>query len=222
VQQLYQAGWQALLAASVAQGEHIQSEEPAARFLSLVGAAITSGEAHLAHAETGGEPVEAQQWGWREKTIGIGIHERVELQPQGRLTGWLAGNEVWLEPETTYALAQQFAQKQNTGLNLTQRTLWKRLAEKNLILTEPDSRGWLCQTVRRTVNGQRRRVVALKTQEYLISQNTSNTSFTSRSNSDGRSRAQNVDVNDSEHVQRGRETRPDQQDFNFSVESGEF
>ena len=53
----------ALTDSAEVQRAHQASEEPAARFLALLGAAISSGRAHLADAETGAQPEDAASLG---------------------------------------------------------------------------------------------------------------------------------------------------------------
>ena len=55
----------ALTDSAEVQRTHQASEEPARRFLALLGAAISSGRAHLADADTGAQPEDAASWGWQ-------------------------------------------------------------------------------------------------------------------------------------------------------------
>ncbi|HAI20685.1 MAG TPA: hypothetical protein DCM14_02080, partial [Clostridiales bacterium UBA8153] len=128
---LWCEGWEALRAAGEAQSGHLAGEEPTGRFLALLAAAITSGKAHLADAKTGGEPAGAAAWGWRERDVGLST----EWQPLGDRVGWLDGDELLLDPEAAYATAQKFARDQNASLSVTQRVLWKRLAEKRMLVS---------------------------------------------------------------------------------------
>jgi hypothetical protein len=63
--------WRGLREAAGAQTAHQQSEDPARRFVELLGAALTSGSAHVATAE-GGRPENAGVWGWREMSWDTG------------------------------------------------------------------------------------------------------------------------------------------------------
>ncbi|MGQ9686827.1 MAG: hypothetical protein ACUVT2_11050 [Thiobacillaceae bacterium] len=151
-QRLWAAGVEAMAEAAREQAGHQASEEPTARFLELLSAAIASGRAHVADAATGAAPEDTQRWGWRL--------EREKWQAQGECVGWVDGEYLLLEPNAAFAAAQRLAREQGTSLPITPRTLWKRMAERGLTLTEQDRR----QTYylpRRTVAGQRRRVVVL-------------------------------------------------------------
>jgi len=157
---------QALIAAGEAQAGHLASEEPTSRFLSLLAAAITSGKAHLTDARTDKEPEDPATWGWRENGE--------NWLPLGDKIGWLDGESVLLDPEAAYAAAQKLARDQNSSLPVTQRVLWKRLAERGLIQTEKDVRQTY-HALKRMVAGQRRRVLVLPNAYMsLISHNMGN------------------------------------------------
>lgn len=176
--------WEALIAAGEAQAGHLASEEPTARFLSLLGAAITSGKAHLADARTGKEPEDPAAWGWRENGDG--------WLPLGDRIGWLDGEDLLLDPEAAYAAAQRLARDQNSSLPVTQRVLWKRMAERGLIQTEKDVRQTY-YALKRTVAGQRRRVLVLPNAYMaLISHNMGNMGNTDNPLGDKDLRAQNT------------------------------
>lgn len=173
-ERLWAEGWAAMAEAAREQAGHQESEEPTAPFLALLSAAIASGRAHVADAETGAEPGDGERWGWRLRTIGTGDNEREEWQAQGERVGWLDGEHLLLEPDAAFAMAQRLARDQGTSLPITQRTLWKRMAERGLILVEK-SGGRSYHTPKRTVAEQRRRVVVLlNPSDYLISHDVGN------------------------------------------------
>lgn len=168
-EQLWMEFWRVLIEAARAQSEHIQSEEPTRRFLDLLCAAINSGLAHVADAATNETPDReiSKNWGWREKTIGTGLYERTEWQPQGDRVGWIDGNNLFLDPESSFATVQELARHQGTNLPLTQRTMWKRLAEKGLLASREPSQAR--HTVRWDIAGNRRRVIHLESASVLSS-----------------------------------------------------
>ena len=146
-------GWEALKEAAEAQADHILSEEPAGRFLTLVGAAISSGQAHVADAGNEGRPGAASAWGWRKAELGYGD----EWISQGSRIGWVEGDNLYLDPEAAFAAAQKMARDQGSSLPITSRTLWKRLEEKGHLTTTEQGRN----TCRQTINGRRKRVLHL-------------------------------------------------------------
>lgn len=160
---LWERVWAGLGDMAAAQAEHQAAEDPAARFLALLGAAIASGRAHVADAKDGAEPEDAGRWGWKEKWFGAGENLRSEWQPQGELVGWLEPPNVYLEPEAAYAVAQKLARDQNASLAVSARTLWKRLAEKKL-LTATEARK---NTVKRIVAGVSKRIISLHMESIL-------------------------------------------------------
>jgi hypothetical protein len=119
-----------------------------------VSAALASGRAHLA-ASDGGHPETPSAWGWRREDARDGPTWR----PQGKRVGWIDGDAVLLEPEASYAAAQEMAGAQGESLTVSARTLRRRLKERGL-LTSTDARRETL-TVRRVVDGASRNVLHL-------------------------------------------------------------
>src|SRR5690606_12907196 len=103
---------------------------------------------------------------------GAGDTERQEWRAQGERIGWLNGDDLLLDPDAAYAAAQKLARDQGTSLPVTQRTLWRRMDERGLLVVEDEARQRRL-TVKRLVEGQRRRVLVLNP-EALISQDRGN------------------------------------------------
>jgi hypothetical protein len=128
--------WRALEQAAKAQTREQGEEEPARRFLNLIGAAFSRGDAHLGSAGLGGSPNDAK----------------------GKLIGWTAerdGEQFFLlEPEASYAAANRLAQEQGISLSVGQTTLWKRLREHGFLARHEEGRNqipWLIGSARRRV-----------------------------------------------------------------------
>jgi hypothetical protein len=153
---LARRSWQALVEAAAAQTEHVQAADAVGCFLRLLGAALASGRAHVARPD-GRQPESPESWGWRLQRIGAGENEREEWRPQGERIGWVDVADLYLEPEASYAVAQQLARDQGDGLPISPRTLRKRLKERGLLAEIDTERQVL--TVRRTLEGQRRDVL---------------------------------------------------------------
>lgn len=157
--------WRGLGEMAEAQAEHLASEDVANRFLSLLSAAIASGRAHIANAKDGREPSDPDAWGWREDSIGP---VSSEWRPQGELIGWLDGVNVYLEPETAYAVAQKLARDQNLSLPVQPKTLWKRLREKGLLTATEGTKNTVKRQI--TQEGRKRRVLCLHFMSLLSSE----------------------------------------------------
>ncbi len=131
--------WPRLQAGTLAALEpqaHLQAQsDPVTRFSELLTGVLTSGRAHVVDAGTGKEPDEPGRWGWRHKTIGTGDFQRDEWQPQKDSIGWLNGDDLYLEPSSLYAELQRFARDQGDNIPVTERTLYKRLSERGLLLS---------------------------------------------------------------------------------------
>ena len=156
---LWDRGWRALLELGEAQEGHVQSAEPARRFLELLQAALASGDAHVA-APSGEPPESACSWGWRQRTFGNGEYESNRWEPQGHRIGWLNEPNLYLEPEASFAVCQRLGQTIGEPLVISQKTLEKRLHERGLLASVEKGRGRLRVRVR-GLEGLRRPVLHL-------------------------------------------------------------
>jgi hypothetical protein len=143
--------WVALGQAADAQARHQEASEPARRFIELLRSALIAGEAHVTKPD-GTAPESAEGWGWREQTVGVGEYLHTELKAQGKRVGWLDGDDLYLEPDASYAAAQAVGHKVGDALALTPHTLRKRLKEQRLLQSTDTTRQTI--TVRRRLGGQ--------------------------------------------------------------------
>jgi hypothetical protein len=148
-------GWEALTTAGRAQAEYQAGEDPATQFIALLGTALVAGWGHVADVATEHAPAEPSRWGWTstESTAPDAYEAR------GARLGWLANDDLLLDPNAVYAVVQRVARDQGHTVALTPRTLWKRLAERG-VLTEIEA-GRQRNTTRRMVGGVRRTVLCL-------------------------------------------------------------
>jgi hypothetical protein len=150
--------WESLIEASELQETHQRDADPTSFFVRMLQAALAGGRAHVA-AAGGQEPRDPERWGWRLKTIGSGVNERDEWQPQGERIGWIEGKNLYLQPDVSYAEAQKVSKDQGDSIPVTQRTLFKRMKERRMLITSEAGRNHLA--VRRTLGGSRRYVLHL-------------------------------------------------------------
>lgn len=145
----------ALLDTAEAQRSHQEASEPAQHFVRLLSALIASGRAHV--ADIGGTtPGENPTiWGWRHPT-----DEASSWQSQGRLIGWLDGDDLYLEPDAAFAEVKRLSDEQGHSIPITQSTLWRRLHERGLLASRDETRERL--KVRRVIQGARRDVLHLR------------------------------------------------------------
>ncbi len=180
--------WRGLRAAAGEQVAHQQSEEPARRFLELLGSALASGRAHV-DTMSGGVPdvtadgvergpadgADSNDVEMFEPSDGTRPHDRGaqsfwsdrwgwsyhrgQWEPRGPLVGWLDADAGALFLEPDAAY-KAAAEMVPDGAGLpSSRTLWKRVAEGGWLRRE-ESRETL--KVRVTVAGQRRAVICLR------------------------------------------------------------
>ena len=159
VNKLKEEAWGALLATGKEQDQHHRDEQPAERSKALLHALLSSKRAHLCDTY-GGSPPRAHMLGWTQKVYG----ENVVFQPNGPSIGWIDEEDLYLEPNATYAELQQFAQKQGQPLALTPGALWKRLREAG-VLEPGDEEGR--HKVKKCISGHRRRVLHFKRSNLL-------------------------------------------------------
>jgi hypothetical protein len=148
-ERIWRRVWKGLLAAGAEQGAEIRSQEPARRFLDLLGSAIASGRAHVA-GTSGRAPENAAAWGWQTS----GGFDR----PLGPCVGWVAGEDLYLDPGSAYATAARLGDEQGERLAVAPRQLHKRLDEQGLLASK--EKGKL--TNRRAIMGKERSVLHLR------------------------------------------------------------
>jgi len=148
----------ALSALGEQQAEHQRSVEPSLRFLELLSAAVTGGAAHIA-GRSGGAPSRAAAWGWRATAPD---RAEPEWREQGQLCGWVDGDELYLQPDVSYQVAQRVARDSGEALTVGRVTLRKRLHEKGFLQTVSTHGNKQRLTIQRTLGGQERSVLHLR------------------------------------------------------------
>jgi len=161
-EELETTGWSYLGKASEGQVSYQAADDPARRFVELVSSAFSSHLAYAADADNGQAPGNPERWGWRviERSNGSGMDDvPIRYIPKGTKIGWVdSKGNLFLEPNAAFALIQRIGKDQNAPLTVTQQILWKRLAEKDWIVTGKDKGH---HTIRKMIEGRRRRVIHL-------------------------------------------------------------
>lgn len=127
------------------------ASDPASRFMSLLRLALATGRAHVAN-RVGRAPEFAANWGWRPKPPGQ------RWIPQGARIGWVAGSNLFLDPEVSYLVAQQVAGADR--LPIGEQALRHRLQQRGLLASTDVGRKML--QVRRTLERRPRQVLHLR------------------------------------------------------------
>src|SRR5262249_41241336 len=149
-----------LLAAANQQTQDLLALDPARRFIELLGAALSSGRAHVAGPE-GAEPGaldRPQAWGWRLEESGAGEHATLRWRPQGKRVGWVDGKDVYRDPDAAYAEAQRLGEEQGERLPLSQSQLYRQMKDQKMLLRTEKNK----TTLRVTLQGAARAVLCLR------------------------------------------------------------
>jgi hypothetical protein len=157
VDELWNRVWAGLIEVAAEQSELQQAAEPTARFRDLIVAALGTGKAHVVSADTGMRPADdrPERWGWQRDTAQVWI-------PRGQCIGWLtADGALFLEPDVSYDVANKIG-----TIGVSAETLSARLADKGVTVVERDGRRRRHRP-KRTVVGQRRRVLHVSTIDWL-------------------------------------------------------
>jgi Domain of unknown function (DUF3854)/Domain of unknown function (DUF927) len=155
---LAQQVWDDLIAAAAVQTAEIGARDCGRRFLELVVGALNSGEAHLTGPDAG-EPAGPGAWGWYKQELRDTQGAPFDSwRSQGHPIGWVDGDDVFLDPEGSYAAAQRLAEVQGERLPVTQAQLHRRLKEQGLLASSERDR----TMVRRVYQGRSRPVLHLR------------------------------------------------------------
>jgi hypothetical protein len=150
------------------QGSYQTEQCEVERFIQLLRAALSSGNAHVScRLKLGPPETRPYSWGWRD--AGSNLVGDKTYSPMGDCVGYYkdaSGNapaEVWLQQDVVFKIVQQFARGQGESFLISAPSLWRRLYEKGLIIqVEPDpGRNKPRLAVKRTVAGQSKRVMVL-------------------------------------------------------------
>jgi hypothetical protein len=151
--------WAVLNGGAEEQAASQREEEPCQRYFDLLGAAITSGRAHVASVKDDGLPENPHVWGWQLRS---GYMEEGIWEPRGAKVGWVDGADLYLHPDTSYKAAMDAG----AGLTVTAETLRHRLDDGGFLVTKTDD-AKNRKTVRKTIGVQRLRVLHVQTRHVV-------------------------------------------------------
>lgn len=149
---LFAEWWDVLQKVSSRQNQTQSESDPVDRFIELLKTSITTGKAHVADGKNCAPP-DAQTWGWKPGSAAS------PWKPSGQLVGWIVGEDLYLDPDTSYKAAVSAAASSMSSISIPHQTLIKRLNDRGLLKsTEPDSQ---TLRVRKMLAGKRVRVLHL-------------------------------------------------------------
>lgn len=150
------------------QGGYQAEQDEVQRFLDILKACLSSGNAHIACRLNQAPPASNPfAWGWRD--AGTEPSGDKALKPMGDAIGWYsdaagtAPAEVWLQQDAAFKVAQQYARGQGDAILLSPSSLWRRMDEKGFVLQrEPRTDGGKPKlTVKKVIAGVSNRVMVL-------------------------------------------------------------
>jgi hypothetical protein len=157
---LWRRGEAAFRVVADQQGEHQRAADPVARFPEMLAAVLSSGRGHVAGVDgkVPAVPPSAGAWGWegREHRPGVG-EVVVSYHARGGKIGWVTEEELYLDPDSTYAALCELAREQGQAYPVTQQTLTRRLNEAGHLVRTDTGR----TTYPVTLEGVRRRILIL-------------------------------------------------------------
>ena len=114
--ELFERGWKALLEACDRQVDDIAAEEPAGLYIRLLRGALAAGQCHLAD-RNGREPQQSGGGVWGLGALGWWLNPSAPgWQPKGPTLGWIDGDDVYLNPESAFAVAQKMSREHGQSL----------------------------------------------------------------------------------------------------------
>lgn len=141
-----------------------EEEDPCQRFLDLLASCLSAGAVHLEDVKGGAPQVSPEAFGWKEFISGTGATQVRDYRAQGRLTGWVKANDIFLDPDVAFAAVQSMAAQQGNSISIGTKTLHKRMAAKGLIVSSDQG----VHTKRMSVGGVRRRVLHIAATSVVV------------------------------------------------------
>ena len=147
--------WAGLTEVAAEQKTLQQASEPVTRFRDLILGALNTGRAHVARADNGRVPEDAEKWGWQRTDT--------EWSPRGDCIGWLDdGKKLYLEPDVSYTVASKIG-----SIGVSAETLSARMADKGVTIIEQEKKRRRYR-VRCPVLGERHRCLHVRNLGWLF------------------------------------------------------
>jgi hypothetical protein len=150
--------WRTLVDLAREQAVLQRESDPVDRFYALLNGLLSSGKAHIADvADTSKPPKDnPMTWGWRGYADG---KDTTHWGSLGVCVGWYATDGIYLEPEVAYAQAQQLGGPSGEGIGIASTTLWRRMSDRNLLLSTEVRGGERRLKARKVIGGKRRPIL---------------------------------------------------------------
>ncbi len=149
--------WQTLIELGKKQSDLQKDADPIYRFIDLLKAALSSGQAHLESTKQDDEgsvqPIDPDKHGWHINKEETG---RAYYQPKGDCIGWVGEEgQIYLQGDATYKVVQTFARSQGSNIAMSNNILYKRMKEKGILASYETDK----TTKRVMIHGRREIVV---------------------------------------------------------------
>lgn len=134
------------------QNQYHEVSDPVDIFITNIRSALITGKAHL-KAKGNRVPSNPEKWGWK-------LDRDVNWITSGDHIGWISNDEIWLQPEAAFNMANRLAPSQASRIHIHRDSLWSRMADRGLLVI---SYGESKNTIKRQVDSNRRpRVIVLR------------------------------------------------------------
>lgn len=163
---LLSRGAQALRAVAERQGQLQVSFDPIARFGEQIQSLLSSGRVHIAGTDgkEPGIPPSPEFWGWERRDSRVAVDNPPTIwKGRGEKIGWVRGDDLYLNPDASYAALVKLAQDQGLVFSVGQDSLQRGLRDAGMLIRHDPDRF----TAKVSLEGARPRVLVLSASKIL-------------------------------------------------------
>ncbi|HYE35387.1 cell wall-binding protein [Methylocaldum sp.] len=144
-----------------AQGDMQTDQDEVVQFLGFLKSSLNAGYCHFSdYLSQGAPPEHPSFWGWRIIPSADEGAPSIE-KPQGERIGWVDPVRVCLDGHAAFAAVQEMAKATGENLAITERSLWRRMYERGLLLDVQKEAGKVRLSPKRVIAGVSRRVYVM-------------------------------------------------------------
>jgi protein gp37/site-specific DNA-adenine methylase len=141
----------------VAGEQRSPESDPCLRFMRLLCSALSSRQAHVTN-KAGDMPHPHELWGWRRDDVDSSL-----FKPQGQRVAWVEGDDLYLDPDAAYVVANKVGSAQGEPLEIGLESLKRDLKNGGFLASTEGER----TTVRIRIAGKQTHVLHLKCNTFF-------------------------------------------------------